>query len=261
MTPTSREVKSTALVYTHCSHIWHHVVMVETTAPRTARARARAELTQEILTTARGHLGVQGAAGLSLRAVARDLGMVSSAVYRYFPSRDDLLTHLIIDAYNSLGDAVDVAEGAVAREDHADRWMALAHACRGWALGHPQEWALIYGSPVPGYAAPQDTVAPGTRVSITMTTILIEAFARGSWPADADAQDVPPEVSLALGPLREFIGTPIPDSLLIGGVMARTQLFGHISLELDGQYTNSVTDLDAFFDHIMRVTAQGLGLA
>ena len=138
-----------------------------TSAPRTARERARAELTREIADTARVHLEAQGAAGLSLRAVARDLGMVSSAIYRYFPSRDDLLTRLIIDAYNGLGDAVDSREGAIPREDLLGRWLAVAHGCRDWALQHPQEWALIYGSPVPGYAAPQDTVGPGTRVSAT----------------------------------------------------------------------------------------------
>src|SRR5689334_19819235 len=89
------------------------------------RARVRAELITEIKTSARRHLATDGA-NLSLRAVARDLGMVSSAIYRYFPSRDDLLTALIIDAYNDLGEAVEQAEQAVARPDFAERYAATA---------------------------------------------------------------------------------------------------------------------------------------
>lgn len=82
-------------------------------APTTARERARTEITREILQTGREHLARDGAAALSLRAVARDLGMASSAVYRYVPNRDALLTMLIIAAYDSLGEAVEKAEAAV----------------------------------------------------------------------------------------------------------------------------------------------------
>src|SRR5947207_15382093 len=114
-------------------------------ASRTARERVRAELTREITETARRHLATEGAAGLSLRAVARDLGMVSSAIYRYFPSRDDLLTALIIDGYNAVGAAVEAAEGAVPRLDFPGRWFATCRALRAWALAHPHEYALVYG--------------------------------------------------------------------------------------------------------------------
>ena len=131
-------------------------------APRTARERARAELPREIKEGARRQLAATGADGISLRAVARELGMASSALYRYFPSRDDLLTALIIDAYDAIGEA---AEQAIADEkpDESwgrDRWLAACHAIRGWALEHPHEYALIYGSPVPGYRAPEATIGP-----------------------------------------------------------------------------------------------------
>ncbi len=140
--------------------------------PRTARDRARAEITAEILDAGRRHLATDGAAGLSLRAVARELGMASSAVYRYVASRDDLLTRLIIDAYNSLGAAAEVREAAVDRGDLAGRWSAICAAVRGWALANPNEYALIYGSPVPGYVAPPDTIAPASRVSNLLVQIL-----------------------------------------------------------------------------------------
>uniref|UniRef100_UPI002608742C TetR/AcrR family transcriptional regulator n=1 Tax=Trebonia sp. TaxID=2767075 RepID=UPI002608742C len=115
-------------------------------ASQTARERARAELTREIRQEARRQLANVGADGLSLRAVARSLGMVSSALYRYYPSRDDLLTALIIDAYNAVGSAAEDAVSAAAGADPRGRWAAACHAIRGWALAHPHEYALIYGS-------------------------------------------------------------------------------------------------------------------
>ncbi|MFY9891603.1 MAG: TetR family transcriptional regulator, partial [Streptosporangiaceae bacterium] len=109
------------------------------------RARVRAEMTDEIKAVARRHLAAEGA-NLSLRAVARDMGMVSSALYRYFASRDDLLTALILDAYNALGAAVEEADGAVSdRADLRGRWRSATRAVRGWALASPAEYALLYG--------------------------------------------------------------------------------------------------------------------
>ena len=141
---------------------------VTESASRTARERARAELTQEIKQEARRQLAAHGAQGLSLRAVARELGMVSSALYRYFPSRDELLTALIIDAYDALGEAAEAASAGRPAADIRGRLAATCHAVRDWALAHPHEYALIYGSPVPGYQAPQATIAPATRVAGAM---------------------------------------------------------------------------------------------
>ena len=130
-------------------------------ASRTARERVRAELTREITEVARSQLATEGAGGLSLRAVARDMGMVSSAIYRYFPSRDDLLTALIVDGYNAIGEVAEQADTAVPAGDYTGRWLAVCRAVRDWALAHPHEYALVYGSPVPGYQAPQQTIGPG----------------------------------------------------------------------------------------------------
>src|ERR1700744_10503 len=111
-------------------------------APRaaTARERARAELAREIKEEARRQLAATGADGLSLRAVARQLGMVSSALYRYYPSRDDLLTALIIDAYDALGKAAEAAVAADPGRSSPARWRAACRAIRAWALDHPHEY-------------------------------------------------------------------------------------------------------------------------
>ena len=157
-------------------------------APRTARERVRAEITAEILDAARGYLATDGAPALSLRAIARDLGMASSALYRYFRSRDELLTRLIIDAYDSLGAAAEVREETIDRDDLAARFTAICDAVRGWALDHPNEYALIYGSPVPGYVAPADTVQPAIRVTTLLLRIIVDAAAAGRAPAQDEAR-------------------------------------------------------------------------
>ena len=233
--------------------------MVEpTSAPRTARARARAELTREIVDTARAHLSSDGAAGLSLRAVARDLGMVSSAVYRYFPSRDELLTALIIDAYNSLGEEAERAEQAVKRSDLHGRWLAIGNSTRTWALVRPHEWALIYGSPVPGYQAPQDTIVPATRVSALLIGILVDAHTSGLSPAQLP---VPRVVHTSLTPVRQAIPVAVPDDLIIRGLMVWSQLIGTISLELNGQFHNVLADTDAYFETVIQRCSIDIGIA
>ena len=140
----------------------------------------RAELALEIKEAARRQLASEGAAALSLRAVARDLGMVSSALYRYFPSRDDLLTALIVDAYDALGAAAEAADAACSSDHFGERWLAICRAVRRWALEHSHEYALIYGSPVPGYHAPKETtVAPATRVAGVLAGLLSNAAHAG----------------------------------------------------------------------------------
>src|SRR6476660_4653244 len=143
------------------------------------RARVRAELTREIAEAARRHLASDGAAALSLRAVARQLGMASSAVYRYFPSRDDLLTALIIEAYSALGDALEGADAGVDRRDVVGRWLAVCRAARVWAREHRHEYALLYGSPVPVYRAPQSTVQQAVRIPLALLGPLRDGWRAG----------------------------------------------------------------------------------
>ena len=191
-------------------------------ALRAARERTRAEITRQILDTARRHLATEGASGLSLRAIARELGASSSGVYRYVASRDELLTRLIVAAYDALGIAAEAEEAAVARGDLAGRWSAVCAAVRGWALANPNEYALIYGTPVPGYVAPPTTIAPAARVSTVVLRILTDAAGHLT-PAVAEDK-MPPGGREALAPLRSIAGPGVPDALLQRGLMALTAL-------------------------------------
>ena len=169
-------------------------------ALRAARERTRAEITRQILDVARRHLGTDGASGLSLRAIARELGASSSGVYRYVASRDELLTMLIVAAYDALGTAAEAQEAAVARGDLAGRWSAVCDAVRGWALANPNEYALIYGTPVPGYIAPAATMAPAARVSGVLLGILIDAASAERRTAAMAGDNLPPAGQKALEP-------------------------------------------------------------
>jgi AcrR family transcriptional regulator len=230
-------------------------------ASRTARERARAEITSEILDAGRRHLASEGAAGLSLRAIARDLGMASSAVYRYVASRDDLLTKLIIDAYNSLGAAAEASEAPVDRADLTGRWAAICQAVRGWAIANPNEYALIYGSPVPGYVAPLDTIGPASRVSDLLVQILVDAAASGPAVASTSGRE---SWRTALSPIRSSFPPAVPDDMIQMGLMTWSALFGVISLELFGQFHNVVAEepgaRDAFFTECVRRWAGQIGL-
>lgn len=222
------------------------------------RARVRAEMTEEIKTVARRHLATDGA-NLSLRAVARDMGMVSSALYRYFPSRDDLLTALIIDAYNALGEAIERGDVSVPRGDLRGRWLAACRAVREWALANPAEYALIYGSPVPGYAAPQDTVGPAQRPPVVLMAILADGLASGALTADP-GDWLPEPVRTEARAIADLAFPDLPEGTLSRGMTGWIQLFGIVSFELFGRFNNAINDRAAYFEHQMQQMADLIGL-
>ena len=226
----------------------------------TARQRARAELEQVIKETARRHLASAGASALSLRAVAREMGLASSALYRYYPSRDALLTALIVDAYDAVGEAGERAADETADADPGTRWLSVCRAVRGWALEHPHEYALVYGSPVPGYAAPQDTVGPAVRISLVMARIVTEAAADGTLRPPARPLPGPRLVTeQAMDVVGGRPAAPYED-LVERALTLMSSLFGAISYLMFGHLHRAVADEDAWFDAAMAVCAEGVGL-
>jgi AcrR family transcriptional regulator len=215
------------------------------TMPPGTRARVRAETTRAILDEARRQLAEHGAAALSLRSVAREVGMVSSAVYRYVASRDELLTRLIVEAYDALGERAEDARDPT--DAPRAQWVAVWRAVRAWAHEHPAEYGLIYGTPVPGYAAPAETIPAAGRVGTVLGAIIAEhadGAGAGAWPAVV-VDDVLPEV---------------PRPLVVPAVAAWTQLYGTVSFELFGQYEQVITDRSAFLDAVADAAATSVGL-
>jgi len=176
------------------------------------RRDSRERIEAQIIELGRRHLVEHGATGLSLRAIARDLGMVSSAVYRYVSSRDELLTLLLVDAYSDLANEVDRAREAVP-DVWSDDVIAIARAARSWAIAYPASWALLYGSPVPGYHAPAErTVGPGTRV----IGALFDAVAAGIATGDIMLTNypAPQPMSTDFERLRREFGFPGDDPVM-----------------------------------------------
>jgi AcrR family transcriptional regulator len=230
--------------------------MAELKTAGSIRARVRAEMIDEIKDVARRHLATDGA-NLSLRAVARDMGMVSSALYRYFASRDELLTALIIDAYDAIGTAVEQADEMISdRGDGRARWSACCHAIRTWALGSPNEYALIYGSPVPGYQAPQATTVAAARTPVRLLQIVAESAQAGPRKVT-----LPGGVAHDLAQLSATGGIPeLDSSLLAVASIAWIHVFGAVSFELFGQLNNVIFDRDGYFDLQVGLMADLIGL-
>lgn len=192
--------------------------------------------------------------------------MVSSAVYRYFPSRDDLLTALLVEAYDELGEAAERGDAAYPREEVGARWVSACRAIRTWSLEHPSDFALLFGSPVPGYSAPQDTVTPATRAIVVLIGIVIDAMKLPGWrpeAAVAPATATQPVASIVSDAL-DFLAArgqegAAPPEIVLRTLGAWTTVFGTVSFELFGHYTYSVSDLPGYFDQVLARLADGLG--
>jgi AcrR family transcriptional regulator len=224
------------------------------------RQDGRDRVEAQIIELGRQHLVTEGAAGLSLRAIARDLGMVSSAVYRYVASRDDLLTLLLVDAYSSLADTVDEAYAARMATEGGwrDDIAAIANAARQWACEQPASWALLYGSPVPGYQAPADrTVGPGTRVIGAMFGAIAAGIACGAITNSKETVRQP--LSSDFDRLRDEFGFPGDDLAVAKGFTLWAGIVGAISLEVFGQYgPDAVTEPGSVFELQLRLLLEML---
>lgn len=221
----------------------------------TSRVQARERTMARILALGRAQLVERGPAELSVREIARGLGMVSSAIYRYVDSRDALLTLLIADAFTELADGVDAVLDQAALDQVAldpagsdragpgprTRFLALAGTMTAWALAHPERWTLLYGTPVRGYAAPaESTTAPGTRVMARLLEIAADAAdartVSAPTGAGADApQPLPAGTSRLLEDAAAELGVDVPPGVALRAVAAWSALVGIISAHVFGQ--------------------------
>lgn len=228
------------------------------------RASNRIKVMEAISDAANRQLLEVGPAQLSLRAVARELKMASSAVYRYVSSRDELLTILIMRAYDDMADYVE--RKSLRHSDPVKRWRSVGTSSRDWALANPQRFALIYGSPVPGYAAPQDTVGPATRIPALLVGLLEQGGVETDVPAFTArvARSLRPALS-GLGDWADVDARHFSEAAFAVGLMAWTHIIGSISFELFGHRNNvvgdSLADRRTYFTFELDVLAGVLGIA
>lgn len=203
------------------------------------RAQNRRRNEAEIIEAAERVLASEGAHALTLRGVAAEVGLVPSAIYRYYPGIEALLTALIIRAYNDIGVAAREAERASVGESPRTRSLVVCRAIRDWAIEQPRRYALIYGSPVPGYVAPQETAAHASRATDVLFDVLREA-------------EVPLPEAEEVGIGADFAGrTGVMPELLPDALDLFTTLIGAINLELFGHWAGVLDDPATFFDAVI----------
>jgi AcrR family transcriptional regulator len=224
------------------------------------RARLHRATKDEIKTLAREQLRLEGAGALSLRAVARRMGMASSAVYRYFPSREHLITALCADAYDSLGEAMETAIASVGRSGHARRWWAMSQGMRAWSLERSSEFGLIFGAPVPGHRADVSETGPG---SVRFMTPPLQIYADAVREGAADPDRATGLSDPGVGPMLEYFlartDPPCPPRLAALALNQLASSLGLIALETFGALPTLIPDTEAYYGAHVRAGMIGLG--
>lgn len=234
------------------------------TPPLTRRARTHLATVAEIKAAARAQIAAEGTAALTMRALGRELGMTASALYRYFDGRDAVLTALIIDSFDALGDHVEAA--AAERPSGGDTcadFLAVTHAMRSWAVQRPQEWALLYGSPVPGYAAPESTLTHQLRTSNVLLGILVAAVTSGQARVPGAAPGaMHPDLTAAMAAACDIEGkwAGLQPPEIAAALACWCTLLGAIGAEVFGHLPPGVEQApESFFDYTMLGALAAMG--
>lgn len=227
----------------------------------TRRELKREETEAEIKEVARQQMAEVGAAALSLRSIAREMGMTAPALYRYFTNRDALVTALIVEAYSSLAAAMCAADTARGRDDFYGRFQAIATAFRDWAVQHPQDFTLIYGTPIPGYVAPREqTVAPASQVLQTIGQVLTEAWQAGSLTMPHVYDELPPALQTAVAEIQQTLPADVPAGGIVLTMSVWARLYGVVWGELYEHFVPGLADSGVLYQMEVAAICAELGL-
>lgn len=229
-------------------------------AKQARRDRQHAAIREEIKSVSRAHMARDGAAALSLRAVAAEMGLSSAAIYYYYPNRDALITDLILDAFRALGAALRAADPGPEADIAARLYQAML-GYRDWAVAAPAEFELIFGTPIPGYHAPADVTAPEARQALSaLAELFTAAYAEGRLSGALVPAAMPPSVASHVAAWSQATGQAIAAPVL--AAMLHAWGFGHglVALELNGQLHPIIGDPAAFFEHALAALLRAIGV-
>ncbi|MCL4827978.1 MAG: TetR/AcrR family transcriptional regulator [Caldilinea sp.] len=219
------------------------------------------DMSSQIKVAARQQMAQHGTAGISLRGIARKLGITAPAIYNYFPRLEDLITALIVDAFTDLAEAMEAAEDAAPSRRPADRIVTLCLAYRCWAVEHPVDFQLIYGNPIPGYAAPAEITIPlARRPFLRIFACFLEAYQAGALVIPTEYQAVPPGMAVHLAGWKQLSGIDMPDPLLGLLISGWARIHGMVMLELFHHLQPLVGDAAALYRYEIDALVQHLGL-
>lgn len=230
--------------------------------PRPVDKNARQASFDSIKAIARQQMIENGTAGISLRGIAREMNITAPAIYNYYPRLDDLITALLVDAFNGLADAID---SAIASETTPrERLIGGANAYRAWANANKADFQLIYGNPIPNYEAPQAVTVPlATRPLVSFYKVLMQAYQAGNLSIAPDYQNLPKSIEDFINGFLypqypETIG--LPTSLYYLMTVLWTRIHGIVMLEIFGHLAPSIGDVDSFFHSEMAIFLSAIGL-
>ncbi len=221
---------------------------LEGSTPR-RRDRVRAAAVREMKDLARRLLVDGGPPAISLRAIAREMGMTAPAIYRYYPSLDALVRDLVEDLFEELRLAVTAAGDGI--DEPRERLLRMARAFRDWSVGHPAEFGLMFGNPVPGVAQFEDACVTPEHAGARFGAPFLDAFAdlqrQGAFRA-VPAEVIEPRIGRSLGPYRATFGPDVPVEVIYAYLSAWTRLYGLVAMEVFGHLGWAVTDVEPLFE-------------
>jgi AcrR family transcriptional regulator len=188
-----------------------------------------------------------GAPALSLRAIARELKITAPAIYNYFPSRDHLVTALVVDAYISLGNSQKSILESLAKKDSVSRFSALGIAYRDWAVTYPQRYQLIFGTPIPNYNAPEDTTTPAAAWALLPLIETVKALNAERNLRVEGLANLTPKLKSMLETWKQFTGGVAESEVLYTAYVVWSRVHGLVSLELGNQLPSFFTDPGEIF--------------
>jgi AcrR family transcriptional regulator len=221
----------------------------------TRRERLRTATVAEIKAFARQLLVAGGPPAISLRAIAREMGMTAPAIYRYFPSLDALVAGLTEDLYGELTAAVEAAR--VPRQATLDQLLEMARAFRRWSLAHPAEFGLLFGNPVPGVTRFEEDCLSPDHAGARFGAPFLEAFAtlhRDGRSPQASTGDASRDVTgrglteEQFAPFTASGGVALPPPVVHAYLSAWARLYGLVALEVFGHMRWALQDTSALFE-------------
>jgi len=218
---------------------------------RPVKTQQHPNLQAAIIQTAWRQIAQLGAPALSLRGIARELGITAPAIYNYYPDRDALVTALIVEAYTSFGDAQLAARDSIPPDDLEGRLMATGWAYRQWALTYPERYQLIFGTPLPGYVAPMEQVFPAAARSLSALVSVVDALRLAGRLNAPDFPAPHPDFVPAFEKWHQFGGEYHPFSLSVA-ILIWARVHGIVSLEIRRQIPPFGPDGGGLYEYEMQ---------
>lgn len=228
------------------------------------RERVRAATAGEIKQTARRILVADGPEAVTLRAIAREMGMTAPALYRYFSSREDLIRHVVGDIFSEIAGDIRAAATEAGQASGGDLTAKLIAACREfrrWALTHRAEFGLLFGTPLPGLQALHNDKIDECALEFagSFITLFLELWQRHPFPVAADDQ-IEPGLAAQLARYVGGVGVDLPVGAALTFLRCWVRLYGMVSLEVFEHLRFALDDPAPMFEYTLAELADLVGL-